>query len=83
MADAPIDLFESEERALRCEYKIDAHIGNEGELEPIADISGDVGSNGKINIKMKLQDLRAMRAELDEDIRSLERSLSLLSGASP
>jgi hypothetical protein len=35
------------------------------------------------DFREKLQDLRIMRAELDDDIRSMERALSIMDNFSP
>jgi hypothetical protein len=42
----------------------------------------DVSLSKAEHFRKKLQDLRVMRAELDEDIRSMERSLRLMDDSS-
>lgn len=74
---------EGEEITPRPQYRIDAEGLNEGKGGPMGDIRGDASLNSEKDIRTKLQDLRILRAELDDDIGSLERALSIVGGASP
>jgi hypothetical protein len=46
-------------------------------------MQGDGDASRAQDLRTKLRDLRIMRAELDEDIRAVERALSIMYGASP
>ena len=65
------------------EREIGAEVMDEGEVESAVEIRGDVPMNSRQDIRAKLRALLKMRAELDEDIRSMERAVSIMSGESP
>jgi hypothetical protein len=57
---------------------------NGGEADSIGGMCENVNLNGEQeDFRAKLRSLKVMRAELDEDIRSMERALSIMGGASP
>jgi hypothetical protein len=51
------------------------------EVDSVGVTREDVNMNSEQGLRAKLQDLRITRAELDQDILSLERALSIMSGA--
>jgi hypothetical protein len=65
------------------EREIGAEAMDEGEVESAAEMRGDVTMNSRQEIRAKLRALLKMRTELDEDIRSMERALSIMGGESP
>jgi hypothetical protein len=65
------------------EREIGAEVMDEGEAESAVEMRGDGTTNSKQDIRTKLRALRKMRAELDEDIRSMERAVSIMGGESP
>jgi hypothetical protein len=65
------------------EREIGAEAMDEGEVESAAEMRGDVTMNSRQEIRAKLRALLKMRAELDEDIRSMERAVSIMGGESP
>jgi hypothetical protein len=54
-----------------------------GEVGPADVMRGDGDVSGPQDLRTKLRDLRIMRAQLDEDIRTVERALSIMCGAPP
>ena len=56
---------------------------DEGEVELAVEMRGDGTMNSRQDIRAKLRALLKMRAELDEDIRSMERAVSIMGGESP
>ena len=56
---------------------------DEGGVELVVEMRGDVPMNSRQEIRAKLRALLKMRAELDEDIRSMERAVSIMGGESP
>jgi hypothetical protein len=57
---------------------------NGGEADSIGGMCENVNLNGEQeDFRAKLRSLKVMRAKLDEDIRSMERALSIMGGASP
>jgi hypothetical protein len=77
------ELSEGEGRTLRPQCEVDVDALNGEEVTSTDLIRREVSSNGDQDFRTKLQGLRIMRAELDEDIRSMERALSIMGGASP
>ena len=77
------ELSESEEgtQTLRCEDDVDGLSGEKVELRSV--IGGEGNENSEQGLRSKLQDLQALRAEIDEDIMSLQRVLSIMGGTSP
>lgn len=65
------------------EREIGAEVMDEGEVEPAVEMRGDGTMNSRQDIRAKLRALLKMRAELDEDIRSMERAVSIMGGESP
>ena len=65
------------------EREIGAEAMDEGEVESAVEMRGDVPMNSRQDIRAKLRALLKMRAELDEDIRSMERAMSIMGGESP
>jgi hypothetical protein len=77
------ELSAGEGRTPRPQCEVDVEALNEGEVRSTDAMRGEVSSNGDQDFRTKLQGLRIMRAELDEDIRYMERALSIMGGASP
>ena len=65
------------------EREIGAEVMDEGEVELAVEMRGDGTMNSRQDIRAKLRALLKMRAELDEDIRSMERAVSIMGGESP
>jgi hypothetical protein len=65
----------------RCEMGDDALDGGEASPADVTRGDGDVSSAQ--DLRTKLRDLRIMQVQLDEDIRTVERALSIMCGASP
>ena len=65
------------------EREIGAETMDEGEGESAVEMRGDVPMNSRQDIRAKLRALLKMRAELDEDIRSMERAVNIMGGESP
>lgn len=57
--------------------------GAETEPDSATVTGGDVSTNSEQDLKTKLRQLRSIRAELDQDIRSVERVLSIMAGGAP
>jgi len=59
---------------------------DEGDSAPgSGDVSmeGTVSTSSESDLKTKLRKLRSIRTELDQDIRSMERALSIMADESP
>ena len=54
-----------------------------GEVGPADVTRGDDDVSSAQDLRTKLRDLRIMQVQLDEDIRTVERALSIICGASP
>src|SRR5947207_2450855 len=65
------------------ECEIGAEALNGEEVDSAAEMRGDINANSRQDIRAKLRALLNMRAELDEDIRSMERAVSIMYGESP
>jgi hypothetical protein len=65
------------------EREIGGEAMDEGEVESAVEMRGDATMNSRQDIRAKLRALLKMRAELDEDIRSMERAVSIMGGESP
>jgi hypothetical protein len=65
----------------QCEMGDEALDG--GEVGPADVMRGDGDVSSPQDLRTKLRDLRIMRAQLDEDIRTVERALSIMCGAPP
>ena len=65
------------------ECEIGAEALNGEELYSAVEMQGDTNANNRHDIRAKLRALLKMRAELDEDIRSMERAVSIMGGESP
>ena len=66
---------------LGSEGEIDGMTGEMNQLKGVTHVEGS--EIGEQNLRSKLRDLQAMRTEIDEDIMSLQRVLSMMGGASP
>jgi hypothetical protein len=65
------------------EREIGAEAMDEGEVESAIEMRGDVTMNSRQEIRAKLRALLKMRAELDEDIRSMKSALRIMGDESP
>jgi hypothetical protein len=77
------EVSEGDESTPTPEREIGAEAMDEGEVESAVEMRGDVTMNSRQDIRAKLRALLKMRAELDEDIRSMERAVSIMGGESP
>jgi hypothetical protein len=74
---------ETEGRSPKSQRNIAVEALNEEEVDSMGAMCENVNLNGEQDLRSKLRSLKVMRAELDEDIRSIERVLSIMGGASP
>ena len=65
------------------EREIGGEAMDEGEVESAVEMRGDATMNSRQDIRAKLRALLKMRAELDKDIRSMERAVSIMGDESP
>ena len=77
------EVSEGDGRTPTPEHEIGAGVMDAGEVGLAVEMRGDVAMNSRQDIRAKLRALLKMRAELDEDIRSMERAVSIMSGESP
>jgi hypothetical protein len=66
---------------LECENEVEGLTGEMSQLR--SDTQGEGNEIGEQSLRSKLRDLQVMRAEIDEDIMSLQRVLNIMGGASP
>ena len=80
-SDTLDELSEGEGRTQTPQCEIGGETLDGGEVGSADTMRGESNVSSPQDLRMKLRDLRIMRAELDEDIRTVERALSIMGGA--